>query len=90
MSHTSGKNFFFSCMCQPNRSMHQRLSSFYSSFRVKHMIAENDLVSKVFSARLERSVSLEPYNLNLSMRLWVCSLCRSGASPELELNEETG
>lgn len=58
--------------------------------RVKHMIAENDLVSKVFSARLERSVSLEPYNLNLSMRLWVCSLCRSGASPELELNEETG
>lgn len=54
------------------------------------MIAENDLVAKVFSAWLERSVSLEPYNLNLSMRFWVCSLCRSGASPELELNEETG
>lgn len=58
--------------------------------RVKHMMVGKDLVAKVFSAWLERSVSLEPYNLNLSMRLWVHSLCRSGASPELELNEETG
>lgn len=33
--------------------------------RVKHMTAENDLVAKVFSAWLERSVSLEPYTLNL-------------------------
>lgn len=33
--------------------------------RVKHMTAENGLVAKVFSAWLEKSVSLEPYNLNL-------------------------
>lgn len=33
--------------------------------RVKHMTAENDLVAKVFSAWLERSVSSEPYTLNL-------------------------
>lgn len=47
-------------------------------------------MAKVFSEWLKRSVSLESYNLNLSSRLWVCSLCRSQASPELELNEETG
>lgn len=58
--------------------------------RVKHTIAENELAAKVFSEWLKRSVSLESYNLNLSVRPWVRSLCRSGASPELELNEETG
>lgn len=58
--------------------------------RVKHTIAENELAAKVFSELLKRSVSLESYNLNLSVRPWVCSLYRSGASPELELNEETG
>lgn len=90
MSHTSGKKFVF--MYVPTELLHAPavIQLLQLIQRVKHMIAGKDLVAKVFSAWLERSVSLEPYNLNLSMRLWVRSLCRNGASPELELNEETG
>lgn len=61
----AGKNFVF--MYVPTELLHAPVVIKFSQLiqRVKHMTAENDLVAKVFSAWLERSVSSEPYNLNL-------------------------